>query len=176
MIAMLSLIPFVPVHFPTLAGWFASREDVVQWGGTAVAYPLDDRQLQAMLDGSHGDPPARLCWMAEREGTLVGHLQLAFEWPDGAARLGRVVVAPEARGLGLARPMVALAIARAFAHPEIERLELYVYPWNTPALKTYERLGFVYEGTRRSSAKVGDQRWDTGIMGMLRAEWRPDAV
>ena len=45
--------------------------------------------------------------------------------------------------------------------------------FNQPALRTYEALGFKLEGVRRASTRVGEQRWDTGIMGLLRREWQP---
>lgn len=49
--------------------------------------------------------------------------------------------------------------------------ELNVYMFNEPALRTYQSLGFKLEGVRRSSTRVGDQRWDTGMMALLRSEW-----
>jgi len=58
---MLTLIPFAPAHFATLASWFASEGEVVRWGGPAVAFPLDDRQMQAMLDEGKGEKPQRVC-------------------------------------------------------------------------------------------------------------------
>jgi RimJ/RimL family protein N-acetyltransferase len=173
---MLTLVPFAPAHFPILAAWFGSEADVVQWGGDAMVYPLDARQMLAMLDEGGGDRPARLCWMAaDDDGALVGHVQVAFDWRHGVARLARVGIAPAARGRGLGGQMVRLALARAFADPGIERAELNVYSWNVAAIRTYERLGFVREGTRRSAARVGAQRWDTAMMGLLRAEWEERA-
>jgi RimJ/RimL family protein N-acetyltransferase len=110
--------------------------------------------------------------MAYRGDTAVGHAQLAYEWRDGNARLGRVAIAPAERGQGLARPMVTLMIEEAFRTPGIERLELNVYMFNTRAIRTYEALGFTMEGVRRSSTRAGDARWDTGMMGLLRTEWQ----
>lgn len=110
--------------------------------------------------------------MACRDGSPVGHAQLAYDWRDGNARLGRVAIAPAERGQGLARPMVALLIDEAFKTPGIERLELNVYMFNEPAIRTYQALGFTLEGVRRSSTQAGAQRWDTGMMGLLRSEWR----
>ena len=40
------------------------------------------------------------------------------------------------RGQGLARPLTALMIQEAFSTPGIERLELNVYMFNQPALRT----------------------------------------
>jgi RimJ/RimL family protein N-acetyltransferase len=168
----LRLLPFEPAHFGTLGGWFGSEREAVQWGGWTVSFPLGPDQCQAMLDEGAGPRPARLCWMASDGSRLMGHAQLGFDWRNGNALLSRVAVAPEARGLGLAVPMLRLVVDEAFARPEIERLELNVFAANLPAIRTYERLGFATEGLRRSFAKVGDERWDTAMMALLRPEWR----
>jgi RimJ/RimL family protein N-acetyltransferase len=67
--------------------------------------------------------------------------------------------------------MVERALRSALEFDEVHRVELNVYSWNAPAIKTYLKLGFKHEGTRRSSALVGNERWDTAIMGLLRREW-----
>jgi RimJ/RimL family protein N-acetyltransferase len=169
--AMLRLIPFSSDHFDTVANWFANEREAVQWAGPTVDYPLDAAQFQAMVDQGTTQPPTRLCYMAEREGDLVGHAQLGFDWRNGNARLGRVALSPAARGHRLAAPMLRLVLAEAFALDEIERVDLAVYTWNAPAIRTYERLGFTSEGVRRSSTRIGDQRWDSAEMGLLRIEW-----
>jgi len=176
---MIDLVPFGPQHFGVLASWFGTEAEAVQWAGPTVTVPLDDRQFAAMVAESRSDPPARLCWMAQQGEDLIGHAQIALDWRNGNARLARVAVAPEMRGKGLAKPILCLAIEAAFALPEIERIELNVYPFNVPALRTYLALGFVHEGVRRSSARVGAERWDTIHMGLLRRDWeavgsRPD--
>ena len=144
----------------------------MQWAGPTVTVPLDGSQLAAMLDESRSDPSTRLCWMAEHDAALVGHAQLSFDWRNGIARLSRVAVAPFARGRGLAKPIVTQVVDAAFRDPQIERIELNVYPFNEPALRTYRALGFVQEGVRRASARVGAERWDTVHMGLLRSEFR----
>ena len=168
---MLTLRPFETSDFSTLTGWFHSLPDVVQWGGSHLAYPLSDAQLAERLAQGQGEPPARRCWMACQNGLAVGHAQLAYDWQDGNARLGRVAIAPASRGRGLAKPMVTLMIDEAFGTPGIDRLELNVYMFNTAAIRTYQGLGFTLEGVRRSSTRVGDARWDTGVMGLLASEW-----
>nr|WP_313036830.1 GNAT family protein [Achromobacter ruhlandii] len=169
---MLTLRPFSTTDYAQLASWFKSLAEVVQWGGSHVAYPLETADMDAMLREGQAQPPTRRCWMACRDGQSIGHAQLAYDWRDGNARLGRVAIAPEARGLGLARPMVALMIREAFGTPGIERLELNVYMFNPPAIRTYQALGFTLEGVRRSSTRAGNDRWDTGMMGLLRSEWQ----
>lgn len=173
---MLTLRPFAMSDFALLASWFSSLQQVVQWGGSHLSFPLTQDDASHMLAEGQTTPPSRLCWMVDRGDTAIGHVQLAYDWHDGNARLGRVAIAPNQRGQGLARPMVALMIDEAFRTPGIERLELNVYTFNTPAIHTYQALGFVMEGVRRSSARVGDARWDTGMMSLLRSEWRAAAA
>jgi RimJ/RimL family protein N-acetyltransferase len=167
---MIRLVPFRGAHFETVAAWFGSETETVEWGGPDATYPVDDAMLAAMLAESRGSLPARRCWSAERDGRIVGHAQAAFDWRAGSARLGRVAVAPEVRRSGVARSMLREVVAEIFAHPEIQRLELNVYRHNTAAISLYERLGFAHEGNRRSAVPVGDQRWDTLIMAMLRSD------
>lgn len=170
---MLTLRPFAPADYALLSSWFNCLSDVVQWGGSHLSYPLAQADLDAMLREGEVQPPTRRCWMACRGDTPVGHAQLAYDWRDGNARLGRVAIAPAERGQGLAGPMVTLLIDEAFRTPGIERLELNVYMFNQPAIRTYQKLGFTLEGVRRSSTRAGEARWDTGMMGLLLTEWRP---
>jgi RimJ/RimL family protein N-acetyltransferase len=164
---------FDQTHFAILTSWFPSEAEIVQWGGPFLHHPLDDTQMQAMLDEGKTDPPRRSCWMAEHDGYWAGHVQLAFDWRNGNATLGRVAINPAMRGNGLAVPMLRLAMDKAFAYPQILRLELNVYTFNQPAISTYNKLGFVLEGTRRSCTQVGEDRWDAAIMAVLRNEYQP---
>jgi len=173
---MLTLRPFTPSDYALLASWFTSLPDVVQWGGSHVSYPITPADLDIMLREGETQPPSRRCWMVCRDGAPVGHAQLAYDWRDGNARLGRVVIAPDQRGQGLGRPMVTLLIDEAFRTPGIERLELNVYTFNERAIHLYQALGFTFEGVRRSSTQAGDVRWDTGMMGLLRTEWQQAAA
>jgi RimJ/RimL family protein N-acetyltransferase len=168
---MMQLIPFSPQHFSTLASWFPSEAAIIQWGGPKLYYPLDLPQMEAMLVERQCDPPSRLCWMAVLDNTLIGHIQLAFDWPHGNVSVGRVAIAPEQRGHGYAKPMLKLVLAEAFSYSQIMRLELNVYSFNLPAIRTYEQVGFIYEGTRRSSIAVNGERWDTNLMSILRSEY-----
>ena len=165
------LVPFGREHFDILAGWFASERDVVQWGGPLVRYPLDGSQMEAMLRLGEISPPERRCWMAAEGADLVGHAQLAYDWRNGNARIGRVAIAPDRRGRGLARPMLRLIMAEAFADPAIERLELYAIDYNRHAIRIYESLGFVHEGEARAAIRIGSERFGNLTMAMLRSEY-----
>lgn len=166
------LVPFVRSHFAELASWFPTEADAIQWGGPKIRFPVDDTQLAAMLRNGEGADPARICRSALVGGNIVGHAQAALDRRDGIARLARVAIAPPRRGARLADQMLRLLLGELFGDDAFDRVELNVYADNAPAIALYRRLGFKEEGIRRSSVRVGAQRWDTMIMGMFRDEWR----
>ncbi len=125
---MVRLVEFEREHFPTLTGWLRSERDLVQWGGPDLTYPLTHHQLEQMLEEGKMTPPARLCWMAvDVARTVVGHVQLAFDWKNSVARVARVIIAPEVRGMGQASALLESVVQHAFSYGAIERTELNVY-------------------------------------------------
>lgn len=168
----LRFIPFAEHHISILTGWVFNEKEVVQWGGPDLTYPLGEAQFISIMAETRATPPGRLCWMVENSvGELFGHVQLVLDGKNGVAKVCRVIISPQMRGNGLAAPMVRMVLEKAFSYPGIERAELNVYTWNKAAVRVYSHIGFICEGVRRSSVKVGSERWDTAIMGILRDEW-----
>lgn len=169
---VLKLLPFTENDIDTLIRWLPSREAVAIWGGPSIPFPLTAAELHHHLKDTQGTHPLRHCWTLHHPHKgAIGHAQLACDWQNRVGRIGKVIIAPEVRGQGFAHPLIDLVLAHAFRVDGMERVELNVYPFNTPAIHTYEAQGFIHEGTRRASALVGDQRWDTMIMGILEKEW-----
>ncbi|NHN85836.1 GNAT family N-acetyltransferase [Acetobacter musti] len=169
---MFHLRPFGVGDFALLAGWFGSVAELTQWGGEAFRFPLTADQLLRMVAEADAAPPARLCRMIEKDGEVAGHAQLRLFREAGGARLCHVAVAPGMRGRGLAVPMLRPVIDEAFAIPETGRVELMVYTWNAPAIRTYERLGFRRESVCRDSVRVCAESWDAAVMALARDAWR----
>lgn len=166
--------PFVSKDVPELTTWFPDMASVVQWGGPRLRAPLDRSQLQPLLDAAGQDGTWR-AWTVRADGHgVVGHFELLFDTVCGQATLGRVAVAPDVRGKGYAAPLVRAALERAFGRIDIHRVELRVFDFNAAAVATYERLGFVWEGTCREAVRVGPEAWNVHIMSLLRREW--DAI
>lgn len=161
--------PFRRADIPALTAWFQTPAELTQWGGPKRRFPLDEAQLAACLAETQGPCPARRMWAADRDGALAATASVLMDWDQGIALLSMVGVAPQARRQGLAAPFIGQVVASVFAEPVFERLELNVYTFNAAAIRTYEALGFVREGIRRSLAKVGKERWDAAHYAMLRA-------
>jgi RimJ/RimL family protein N-acetyltransferase len=136
---------------------------------------MDERQLQQMLDEGQGQPAPRLLWVGTVDGLVVAHAQVACDWRHGVARLARVCVDPGRRGQKLGKRFLGALVDATFRDPAFERIELNVYTFNHAAIAVYRSLGFVPEGVRRSAVRVGAERWDSAIYGLLRSEYAAPA-
>jgi RimJ/RimL family protein N-acetyltransferase len=130
------------------------------------------RWITTRRDGGTGaaDATLRRLWVGELDGVVAAHAQAALDWRYGVARLARICISPSLRGRGFAVPFLQQIIRAIFADPTFERIELNVYTFSQAAIETYRKLGFVEEGIRRSAVKVGNARWDSAILGPLRAK------
>ena len=84
-------------------------------------------------------------YVTEAEGEIIG--TCGVRRIAGTGEITNVAVLPEHRGFGLARRMLAVLIEEAVRN-EVEDFTLEVRAGNLPAIRTYEKLGFVVEGRR----------------------------
>ncbi len=151
----LALRPFRPdADAPLLHRWITSRAELVSWAGPAFTWPLDDTQLTA-----YAAEPGRHTWTAappdapDAPAHPLGHVSVR------GTRLGRVLIAPEARGRGLGEALLTLAIDRAFGELALPSLDLGVYTHNTRAIRLYEKLGFRRGQVLEDVEEVDGVRW-----------------
>jgi RimJ/RimL family protein N-acetyltransferase len=173
---MIELEPFTEDDIPTLIGWISSPEFLLQWGGPAFTYPLDEAQLRQQIALSAGEEPSMLGYKAVDTGVeqVVGHVELlGIDRQNRSAYLGRVLVGPpNLRGRGLGRRMVQRALRVAFEELRLHRVELVVFDFNASAIACYESAGFQREGLLRESRRMGDAYWSLLRMSILEHEWR----
>jgi len=61
-----------------------------------------------------------------------------------------------------------------FGEIRLERIYLRVYAGNARAIRSYEKAGFVHEGTLREAHFSEGAYSDVHMMGLLRSEWAAD--
>ena len=155
----------------TLSSWIKSEEDLIFWGGPFFTFPLCGNAIKPLIGQHRGCFPSRECWaVLANQQDMIGTFQIAYNYKSGQADLGRIIVSPKRRGQGIARPLLKLAVDQAFKKESVHRLELRFFTENAVAIAAYRRAGFVYEGTRRESARLDGRYLDTAIMGLLRHE------
>ncbi len=131
-----------------------------------VTLSIDDER--DMIE-DFADSPRAIMLVAVGDGDVVGELSLKAISPRRAvqhvATLGMSVRASW-RGKGVGAALLTDAIAWADG-AGILRIELYVYARNTPAIRLYEKFGFVHEGRRRNFIREGDTFLDDLVMARV---------
>jgi RimJ/RimL family protein N-acetyltransferase len=173
----IALRPARPADADVMARWFPDAVELAQWAGSEAGFPLTRRHVETWIaERSAGRP--RYCFTAvdgaDAEETIVGTFQLVHDATDRMVRIARFGVAPERRGRGLGRMLLARALAMAFDVFAAHGVELGVWSDMARARQLYARAGLVHEGTARDSSLV-DRHWrSVDTMSLLRHEWHPE--
>lgn len=119
-----------------VVGWVPDADALYLFTGPRLHWPLTESQLSDMESGD-----GFTAWMLVEDQTNdpVGHFDFTLQ--EETARVGRVILAPEIRGRGLAHDLVDNVIqqARRLGASEIV---LNVIVGNEPAIRAYKRADF----------------------------------
>lgn len=81
-------------------------------------------------------------------------------------------IAPHFRRRGYARAALLALTAWAIELDEVERLQLFVEPWNEGSWRAAEACGFVREGLLQAWQKVGEERKDMYVYSLVPSDRR----
>ncbi len=112
-------------------------------------------------------PHAETFYTGAFDESLVGIVGFYRESGAKGQHKGYIIsmyVAPEQRGRGIGKALVAEAIAQARTIPGLEQLLLSVVTSNTAARRLYRSLGFEVYGLEPHALKQVDQSWDEELM------------
>lgn len=93
--------------------------------------------------------------MALRADNVPRGIACYSKRPGGTIHLGRILVDPQARGLGFGRVLVERLVQYVMTLPDVRRVTLNVYENNEPAVRLYSSLGFVVTETVPASSPGG---------------------
>ena len=127
-----------------VASWLTGETEFLWWSaGKLGAYPLEADALNAF----YAEGVAAGEWFPrtmEEDGRVCG--QMLMRWQDKAEdwlHFGFIIVDGSQRGKGLGFAMLSMALEYAFHIRQAKRVTLNVFADNAPAIRCYERLGFV---------------------------------
>jgi len=156
------------LHQPGDMGWIIHRHGVLY----AEEYDLDQRfeALVAQIAATfieNFDAARERCWIAERDGAIVGSVLLVKD-SDEVAKLRLLYVEPAARGLGIGSRLVGECI-RFARQARYRKITLWTNDVLVSARRIYQAAGFllVSEEPHRSFGRnlVG-QFWELPLLSV----------
>lgn len=100
--------------------------------------------------------------------------QTAFfrlDWVSRAAVFYLALLDPASWGKGYGTEVTRLMVDYAFATLNLNRIQLHVCAENLPAIKIYQKVGFIQEGVLRQAMFHHDRYCDFWVMGILKSDW-----
>jgi RimJ/RimL family protein N-acetyltransferase len=117
----------------------------------------------------HNEYPFRVRTLEDDK--LIGITHLGIQWASQVAWLAIGIGDPDYRNKGYGSDALSLTVNYGFRELGLYRISLTVFSYNTRAIRTYEKYGFVHEGAQRQALYRDGQRHDILVMGLLRPEW-----
>jgi len=154
---MVKLVPFEKDDFETLISWIDNEEFLTQFAGSVVfKYPLTKEQLVTYISD---DKRFAFKVIEVKTNEIIGHAEIYLVKPD-IARLCRILIGREEyRGKGIGEKIIQQLKDYSFDRFDVEIVELNVYDWNTPAIKCYEKAGFIINPTQTATTEVNGKVW-----------------
>ncbi|MFE0699241.1 GNAT family N-acetyltransferase [Streptomyces sp. NPDC058872] len=159
-----------------LVAWIGGPVELWNWSGHHFSWPFNEGQLAEYA--AESATPLRWSWMAfdPINGEVVGHVSVRIDAASASGRLGRVLVAPEARGKGYGAAMLTKALDAGFGELGLEQIELGVWDNNANAIRLYEGLGFACDRVLRDVVQFEGKSWSAMQMVLPRSAWVADAA
>jgi ribosomal protein S18 acetylase RimI-like enzyme len=101
--------------------------------------------------------------------TVVGWCEILPNRGEGfthSGKLDSMGLSSAYRGKGLGKKLIATTLTAAKEYG-IERVELLVYRSNVPAIRFYEKTGFVQEGIKKNAHKLDGKYDDVVLMALF---------
>jgi putative acetyltransferase len=153
-----------PGDFPAINALHNQRS--VAAGTLQIPFTTDAERQERWQPG-----PGLRFIVAEAEGRIVGAAGL-HPFQRRQAHVGSLGMAVDEayQGRGVGRALMAALVDLADNWYNLRRLQLEVYTDNEPAIRLYQRFGFVIEGTHRAFAYRLGEFVDAYSMARLRNE------
>lgn len=152
-----------------LVDWLESTLVLHQWGTPSMNFPPTQVSLAKARNASNDQ---YIAYKGVAENCAIAYGEIRYiDTSNCSARLCRILIAPNHRGLGMGTTWIKALLEICFQELKLNRVGLNVYVENQGAIKCYQRAGFVIEGLLRETYKVDEGFWSEYRMSILHREW-----
>jgi RimJ/RimL family protein N-acetyltransferase len=157
---------------PAFVRWLNDRDTASFLSLRApLSVPLEEKWFERMVE-EQGKSAYHfvICRLEDEEpiGT-IGLFNLNLT--DGSAGMGISIGDKSLWGKGLGSDALLALLDFGFGELRLERIWLDVFDFNARARRSYEKCGFVLEGTQRHAIHRRGEFHDIHMMSILRREW-----
>ncbi|KAB1990263.1 GNAT family N-acetyltransferase [Streptomyces triticiradicis] len=151
--------------------------EVAHWatGGDPHFGPITRESMERFHDARlRQDPRGEATFTVEdlADGRVIGTADYRDLDPfAGRATVGVVIGEHDRWGGGYGSEALRLLLGHLFGACRLRRVELETWSGNERAVRAFRKAGFVEEGRRRASVRVGEEWYDGVLFGLLREEW-----
>jgi len=156
-----------------LEAWF-NEVSFLRYYDMLPAIPQSNQQLDAYVkDFEESNEKILFAIRTNDTEKLIGIAGFdEIIWSNGVATVFIGIGDANDHGKGLGTEAMALLLDFGFNELNFHRIQLSVISYNQAAIKMYESLGFIQEGTYREFICRDGKRFDLQLYGLLNHEWR----
>jgi len=159
--------------------WEAYKDLDLELTTSGDSPPVSDRQVKQFWEQRVNDPAPEMRYfviepLADNPGAgrFAGMCNLYdVDMRNRHAELAIWIGPRNLRGLGYGSEAIQILLPYAFEVVRLEKVHLGVYDFNEAGIRSYERIGFRYEGRLRHMIYYEGRYWDEWPMRILRTEW-----
>jgi RimJ/RimL family protein N-acetyltransferase len=144
--------------------------------GLAIYLPLsmleEEKWFDRAMEGDEEQRPLAIEIPNGKEWLMIGNAGLLqLEWTNRCSEFGLFIGDKSRWDRGYGTETVQLMLRHAFQTLNLNRIYLRVHANNARARRSYEKAGFVLEGTLREAVYRDGEYRDVYIMSVLRSDW-----
>ncbi|MBI4674560.1 MAG: GNAT family N-acetyltransferase [Chloroflexi bacterium] len=137
-----------------------------------IAQPWSVEHIKKRIENHGGEvnePVFAIRTLADDK--LIGQIGLWIEPSQVEGFVWILIGERDYWGRGFGTDAMRVLLRYAFRELNLHRVVLRVFAFNTRAIRSYEKVGYVHEGRVRNALNRMGQRWDEVWMGITRSDW-----
>ena len=155
----------------TFVRWFNDADVLRNLAGRAPMSEAAEAQWFDRMLAAQGATDYHFVICLRDDGRPIGTIGLhGLDLVNGNAEFGIAIGEKAEWGMGYGTDATRAICDFGFGELRLERISLHYYDGNDRGRRTYEKVGFVHEGTLRRAHFAGGEHHDVHIMSILREE------